>query len=453
MTGLAPDFHPLPRSDRLVLSQLRLPKALVPDGAPDLPPVGFPHDEDLVAADLLIADGTLAAIGPPGSFDGEMAVVEMEQAMALPRFTDMHTHLDKGHIWPRNPNPDGTFEGALNAIRADSVAHWSADDVRTRMQFGLECAYAHGTGQLRTHIDSIAPQHEISWPVFAELKADWADRITLQGSSLNGIDGLIDDAMRQEIHRTAIAHGGMPGAVTYMIPELRDTLTKMIKEADQGGHDLDFHVDETLDPGAQSLAMIAELALEVGYEGRITCGHCCSLSTQDGDTVARTLDLVGRAGITIVSLPLCNLYLQDRRAADAPPRTPRQRGVTLLHEMKTHGIPVAIASDNTRDPFYAYGDLDALEVYRETTRIAHLDHPIGDWITSITTAPATTMKVDGGLTLDGPADMILFRARSFSELLSRPHLDRIVLHQGHAIERSLPDYRRLDILFESKFND
>jgi cytosine/adenosine deaminase-related metal-dependent hydrolase len=74
-----------------------------------------------------------------------------------------------------------------------------------------------------------------------------------------------------------------------------------------------------------------------------------------------TLDKVARAGLSVVSLPMCNMYLQDRRA-DAT--TPRWRGVTLLHEMAARGINVAVASDNTRDPFYAYGDLDVLEVYR-----------------------------------------------------------------------------------------
>ena len=62
---------------------------------------------------------------------------------------------------------------------------------------------------------------------------------------------------------------------------------------------------------------------------------------------------MAKAGISVVSLPMCNLYLQDRRTDGT---TPRWRGVTLLHEMKARGIKVAIASDNTRDPFYAYGD-------------------------------------------------------------------------------------------------
>ena len=52
------------------------------------------------------------------------------------------------------------------------------------------------------------------------------------------------------------------------------------------------------------------------------------------------------------------MYLQDR----IPGRTPRWRGVTLVHELRAAGVPVSVASDNTRDPFYAYGDMDMVEV-------------------------------------------------------------------------------------------
>jgi cytosine deaminase len=43
---------------------------------------------------------------------------------------------------------------------------------------------------------------------------------------------------------------------------------------------------------------------------------------------------------------MCNMYLQER----TPGRTPRWRGVTLLHELKDAGIEVSIASDNCRRP-------------------------------------------------------------------------------------------------------
>ena len=56
-------------------------------------------------------------------------------------------------------------------------------------------------------------------------------------------------------------------------------------------------------------------------------------------------------------------YLQDRDQRGL--KTPRWRGVTLMHELRGHQIPVAIASDNIRDQFYAYGDLDMLEVFNQ----------------------------------------------------------------------------------------
>jgi cytosine deaminase len=144
-----------------------------------------------------------------------------------------------------------------------------------------------------------------------------------------------------------------------------------------------------------------------------------------------------------VSLPMCNLYLQDRR----PGLTPRWRGVTALHELKAAGVPVMIASDNTRDPFYAYGDLDMLEVWREGVRILHLDHPCESWASAVFTSPAVTMGIDAGtLKIDGPADMIVTRARNFTELFSRPHLDRTVIRAGQAIDAAPPDYRDLDEL-------
>ena len=88
-----------------------------------------------------------------------------------------------------------------------------------------------------------------------------------------------------------------------------------------------------------------------------------ALATDEDRT--RIIDRLGESNISVVSLPMCNMYLQDRLAG----RTPRLRGVAPLHELDAAGVPVMVASDNTRDPYYAYGDLDMLEVFRETTRI------------------------------------------------------------------------------------
>ncbi|MDB5399915.1 MAG: cytosine deaminase, partial [Rhodopila sp.] len=44
------------------------------------------------------------------------------------------------------------------------------------------------------------------------------------------------------------------------------------------------------------------------------------------------------------------------------------------------------------------------------------------------------------------ADLVIFRARSMNELLSRPQSDRIVLRNGKPIDTSLPDFREMDAI-------
>ena len=301
--------------------------------------------------------------------------------MVFPAFVDMHTHLDKGHIWPRSPNPDGSFMGALTTVRADSAARWSAEDLRPRMSFSLRSAYAHGTRAIRTHLDSSPPQDDITWPVFRELQAEWADRIDLQAVCLIGCDKWTDDdgPFGHTADLVAETRGGVLGMVTYPMPDLRDRVKGFFAQAAARGLDADFHVDETMDPSVETLRDIAELKMETGFEGRVVVGHCCSLSTQDEARAMDTLDLVARAGIER-GQPADVQPLPCRTARPrAPPRTPRGRGITLVHEMRERGIRVSFASDNTRDPFYAYGDMDMLEVMREATRIGHLDHSRQDF--------------------------------------------------------------------------
>ena len=59
--------------------------------------------------------------------------------------------------------------------------------------------------------------------------------------------------------------------------------------------------------------MIAETAIERKFAGKILVGHCCSLARQDEDERKRTIELVAQAKLSVVSLPMCNMFLQDRR--------------------------------------------------------------------------------------------------------------------------------------------
>ncbi len=86
-----------------------------------------------------------------------------------------------------------------------------------------------------------------------------------------------------------------------------------------------------------------------------------------------------------------------------------------------------------------------LEVMREATRLGHLDHADHDWSRAFLTNPASACGFAApSLAVGSVADLLLFNARNWNELFSRPQSDRIVLRAGAQIERVLPNYCELD---------
>ncbi len=278
--------------------------------------------------------------------------------------------------------------------------------------------------------------------MFKRLRTEWAGRIALQGVSLVPLEAYATP-FAEDMADVVAEAGGLLGGAGALQPDAPALIRRVFDLAVDRNLDIDLHVDETGDPAAHTLRRIAQEAIARGYQGRVTCGHCCSLAVQDPASASETIALVADAGITVVSLPMVNLYLQGRRAG-----TPGWRGITLVQELRAAGVRVVIASDNTRDPFYGFGDLDLCEVFREAVRIGHLDMPVGDWPAAVTALPAAAMGVQYGLRAGNPADLVLFTARSYSELLSRPQADRVVVRAGRAVSTMPPAYSELDALLQ-----
>ena len=221
----------------------------------------------------------------------------------------------------------------------------------------------------------------------------------------------------------------------------------MLGRAAAEGLDIDVHVDECGDADAQGLRAVARAVLRNRFAGRVNCGHCCALSIQSAEVLEETVALAAESGLSVTSLPMANLYLQDR----VPGRTPRWRGIPPVQELAAAGVPVCASSDNCRDPFFMFGDHDMLETWREFVRIAHLDLAPGRWAAAIARSPADVIGLPdlGRIEPGARADLVLFRARTVSELLARPQADRIVLRRGSVSKAALPDHAELDDLFDT----
>ena len=90
-----------------------------------------------------------------------------------------------------------------------------------------------------------------------------------------------------------------------------------------------------------------------------------------------------------------------------------------------------------------------IEVMRQATRIGHLDHSRTDWSNAFVSNPARACGFEDNALLPGaPADLVIVKARNWTELFARPQTDRMVIRGGQMIDTTLPDYAELDHLME-----
>jgi len=399
--------------------------------------------------DLTVADGRISRVAPAGTIPAEETGApglthDLDGEILTTRFVDPHIHLDKAHTWNRAPNLSGTFGEAIEVLGKDKV-NWSTEDVFHRADFALSCAYAHGTTAVRTHIDTGLSWSERSYEAIQSLRRKWRGKLEIQSVSLCGIEQYSekegDRLADLPLQYGSSSIGGMP----VMNPDLPSQLDRLLQLAAERKTGIDLHVDESNDPEARCLLAVAEAVLRNEFPYPVVCGHCCSLTLQPETVQKETIAKVKEAGVHIISLPLCNLYLQDRRPSSSFHRTPRWRGITLIREFLSAGVPVACGSDNVRDAFYAYGDLDAFEVYLTSMRIAHLEAHLSESLKIITRSPAGMMQLKEAhsIATGAPARFIHFNASSFSEWLSRPSVERRLFEGSEWIEPTVPAWSDL----------
>ena len=368
---------------------------------------GQRHGDCLVGRPVLRA-GRLVGLDPaPGLGAGHVV---------LPRLTEVHCHLDKCHTIDRIGATGGDLAAAIAAQAADK-AHWSADDIRARALRGLEEYRAAGVGPLRSHVDwghppdwSARPR---AWPVLAELARGTPG---LQLAALVGVDLLAEPGLADQVARDCTAAGGVLGGFVLHHAHRREGLRAAFRAAERHGLALDFHVDEGLADGLDGLSLIAETALETGFQGPVLCGHACSLANLAPEPLARTADRLARAGIAVAVLPATNLYLQDRR----PGRSPDRRGLAPLHELRAAGVRVVIGTDNVADAFQPGGRHDPLWSLQIAALACQLDPPFGRWLPLVATEARAALGLQPGCIDDLPAaDLLAFPGRSTADLLAR----------------------------------
>lgn len=412
------------------IARARLPRWILP---PQWPSAS--HQPAL--ATLHLAHGKVQGIAP---YDPTVALQgttwDVAGALVLPGLVDAHTHLDKAFTLPRMGVVKPGLLGAIDAMMVDRQS-WTEADIRHRASRALQWACDAGTVHLRTHCDWWEPEAQpLAWNVLRELAHDWADRITLERVGLIPLHLYADrsTAMRLAATVAASGAGALLGGFVHSTNWNPQALRHLFEAAQHHGLNVDLHVDEELNPGAQGLSATAALLQELRFESHVVCGHTCALAAQDEATALSTLDAVAQAPITLVTLPITNLLLQDATTG----RTPRQRGLTLVKEARSRGIPVLVASDNVQDPFCPVGSFDPLEALATGVLAAQLDAPFDQWSEALCRADwlgkgARALPLQTG----DAADLLVFTQADHWGFPSRSQ-SRVVLRQGRVTSGHAP---------------
>jgi cytosine deaminase len=401
---------------RFVLKGVRVPQWTVPSA------------DFVESLDITVANGCIESIAPHSSVGNEIVGLDLQGALLMPLMVDAHTHLDKTLTRSRMGEITPGLLGAIHAMMADRK-HWTPEDVHQRANKGLEWSYAAGVQHVRTHCDWWEPQTQpIAWQVLKDLAAEWQGKILIERASLIPLHLYADRDQAFSLAKQVADSG--PGALLGGFVHTSNwdlqALEHLLDAAQAHQLNVDLHMDEELNPNAQGLLRTTEIMQKIKFAGHVVCGHTCALSAQDPTLALHTLDEVAKVNMSLVTLPLTNLLLQDAVTG----KTPIQRGVTLVQEARARGIPVMLASDNVQDPFCTFGSYDPLEALSVGALAAQLPNVFDeatqsicrtDWLTGQPHRPS--------FEIGQAANFILFNQANTWGFPSQSH-DRVVFRNA-----------------------
>jgi cytosine deaminase len=248
-----------------------------------------------------------------------------------------------------------------------------------------------------------------------------------------------EDLMREVMKIGVDIVGGMPFNEASPTDSRRhiEIAFDIAKEFDA---DIDMHVDETDDPMARTLEMLAELTIANGWQGRVTAGHTCALASYPRDFADHVIGRLREANVNMIANPATNLMLQGRLDD-----YPKRRGVTQVKELLAAGVNVACGQDCVHDTFYPFGQNDPLEIAFLLCHASQMSQPpeILTVMDMVTNNGAKALRgADFHVAVGAVADLVVLDARDAREAFATRSPRRWVIRKGKLIAETSVEKRR-----------
>ncbi|WP_320199525.1 amidohydrolase family protein [Agrobacterium sp. rho-13.3] len=361
------------------------------------------HQNTLV--DIAIKGGRIVGLQPNIRCDA-VEEEDLQGHLAFPGFVDSHIHLDKACILDRCSICAGTLEEAVRET-SKAKAGFSEHDVYERASAVVRQAIVHGTTRMRTFVEIDPRAGMRSFEAIKRVRQHFSFAIDIQICAF-AQEGLTNEPETEQMLEEALSTGAdLIGGCPYTDPRPEEHIRRIFMLAKKHDVDVDFHLDFSLDPAKTDLPSVIEATRANGYEGRVTIGHVTNISALDVTARTKLALKIAQAGIALTVLPATDLFLMGR---DHPTNTPR--GIAPAHLLLAEGVQAAIATNNILNPFTPFGDASLARMANLYANVMQLsrDSDIDNVFEMVSTRPAALMRMDYGLCIGAPADIVVLNA-------------------------------------------
>jgi len=322
-------------------------------------------------SDVVVERGAISTIVPAGQAEAVLDGGELDAGGRLlsPPFVDPHIHLDTVlTVGEPRHNQSGTLiEGILTwAERKKSL---SAEDVKARAREAIRWEVAQGTGVIRSHVDVCDPSLT-ALQALLELREEVRDLVDLELIAFPQ-DGIMTYPGGRELMRKAMELGcDVVGGIPHYELTREDGVAEVnfvFDLAQEFGRPLDLHCDETDDEQSRFLETVLARTIRDGMQGRVCASHTTAMGSYNDAYMFKILQIMKRAGVTIVTNPLTNIVLQGRFDS-----YPKRRGMARIKELDEAGVNVACGHDCIMDAWYPIGTGSMLDVLHMAVHVAHM---------------------------------------------------------------------------------
>ena len=352
---------------------------------------------------VAIAEGRIAAIGREAPAARE--VIDLEGHLVTPGLVEAHIHLDKALLADRVGASAGTLDEAIR-LTGEAKRGFTVDDIRARARRVLDMAIAAGTTAMRTHVEVDPILGLAALEAVLPLKTEYAPAIDLQICAF-AQEGIVQTPGTEGLLRRALTHGAdLVGGCSYNDTDAEQHIQIIFALARAFDVDADFHVDFFDEPDHLHVRQIIEDTVRTGWQGRVVVGHLTELAALPVVEQDLIIADLASAGIGVIALPATDLYLMGRGD-----ETNVRRGLTPLRRLLAAGVPVALASNNIRNPFTPVGTADLADLTFLTAVAGHMGtaREMRMLLDTITIHPARMLRLpDYGLAVGCRADLVVW---------------------------------------------